>query len=75
MVTKAGFTGIVAVFFIGLWLVAAPFVLRFQPTGAHWVLATQTSVVVGGLLAVTAFAAFFLTLALHVRALYDSRSS
>jgi len=70
-VTKAGFTGIVAFFFAGLWLVAAPFVLHFQPAGARWVLATQTSVVVGGLLAVAAFAAFFLTLALYVRALYS----
>jgi hypothetical protein len=74
MVTKAGLAGIVVVFCTGIWLIAAPFVLRFQHAGARWVLATQTSVVVGGLLAVTAFAAFFLTLALHIRALYDSRA-
>jgi hypothetical protein len=74
MVTRAGLIGIVVVFCTGVWLIAAPFALRFQPAGTRWILATQTSVVVGGLLAVTAFAAFFLTLALHIRATYDSRS-
>jgi hypothetical protein len=74
MVTKAGLAGIVVVFCTGIWLIAAPFALRFQPAGTRWVLATQTSVIVGGLLAVTAFAVFFLTLALHIRASYDSRS-
>jgi hypothetical protein len=74
VVTRAGFVGIAVVFCTGIWLIAAPFVLRFQPAGARWVLATQTSVVVGGLLAAAAFAAFFFTLALHIRAAYDSRS-
>ena len=68
--SKAGFAGIAVVFCTGLWLVAAPFALRFQPAGSRWVLATQTSVAVGGILAVAAFAAFFITLTLHVRSLY-----
>ena len=72
--TKTGFAGIVVVFCAGLWLIAAPFVLRFQQAGARWDLATQTSVAVGALLSVAAFGAFFLTVALHIRALYDARS-
>jgi hypothetical protein len=74
MVTKVGLAGIVVAFCAGLWLIVAPFALRFQPAGAPWVLATQTSVIVGATLAVASFAGFFLTLALHIRALYDQRS-
>lgn len=69
--TKTGFAGIAAVFVLGGWLIAAPFALRFQPAGAHWVPATQTCVVTGAILAAAAFAAFFVALTLHVRSLYD----
>jgi hypothetical protein len=73
LVTKAGFAGIVAIFGTGLWLIVAPFALRFQPAGTRWVMATQVCVAAGGVLAVAAFAAFFVTLSLHVRSRYASR--
>lgn len=68
-----GFAGIAAVFAFGLWLIAAPFVLGFQPSGARWVLATQTCVAAGGVLSVSAFAAFFIAVVAHIRTLYLTR--
>jgi hypothetical protein len=69
------FTGIVLIFAIGLWLIAAPFLLSFQPGGARWVLATQTCVIAGGLLSAAAFAAFFIAVATHIRGLYLTERS
>jgi hypothetical protein len=34
MVNKAALAGLAVIFGIGAWLVAAPFVLRYQPAGA-----------------------------------------
>ena len=61
---------LLVVFCAGAWLIAAPFVLRFQPAGAHWTGASQIDVAVGGVLAVAGFAGFFVTLAGRVRELY-----
>lgn len=68
--TRAGMTGLVTVFLTGSWLVAAPFVLRFQHHGAPWTSATQMDVGVGGVLAVAGSVGFFVALGGRVRELY-----
>jgi hypothetical protein len=65
--------GLVIVFGVGAWLIAAPFVLRFQPSGAHWTGAARMDVLVGGLLAVAGFAGFFVVLSGRVKELYAAR--
>ncbi|HEX6521785.1 MAG TPA: hypothetical protein VF070_17535 [Streptosporangiaceae bacterium] len=60
---------LVVVFLTGAWLIAAPFVLRFQPSGAGWIDASRMDVVVGGVLAIAGFAGFFVALAGRVREL------
>lgn len=70
MVAKAGMAGIVAVFATGLWLIAAPWAVRFQPAGAPLAGAGRTDIVVGAVLAVAGFAGFFIVLASRVRELY-----
>jgi hypothetical protein len=61
---------LVIIFLAGAWLIAAPFALRFQHAGAHWTGASRMDVVVGGVLAVAAFAGFFVALSGRVRELY-----
>ena len=68
--TRAGLGGIGLVFCCGLWLIAAPFVLRYQPAGGRWVLLTEVSVVIGAVLAAAGFAAAFVVIAGRVRELY-----
>ncbi len=70
MVSRLSMGGLVAVFLTGAWLIAAPFALRFQPSGAGWIDASRMDVVVGGVLAVAGFAGFFVALAGRVRELY-----
>jgi len=36
MVNRLALAGIAAIFAAGAWLIAAPFVLRYQPAGAPW---------------------------------------
>jgi hypothetical protein len=70
VVNRIALGGLVAIFGIGAWLVAAPFVLRYQPAGAPWTTATRTDVAVGAILAAAGFAGFFAALAGRVRELY-----
>jgi hypothetical protein len=70
MMTKAGLAGIVTIFATGVWLVAAPFALRFQPPGAHLTVATRTDIGIGAALAATGFTGFFAVLAGRVREMY-----
>jgi hypothetical protein len=70
MVSRWGMGALVIVFGAGAWLIAAPFVLRFQPPGAPWIGASRMDVVVGGVLAAAGFAGFFVALAGRVRELY-----
>jgi hypothetical protein len=63
------------VFGAGVWLVAAPFALGYQPAGTGWTGATRTDVITGGLLAVAGFAGMFAVIAGRVGELYaDARS-
>lgn len=71
--SRVGMAGLVIVFTAGAWLIAAPFVLRFQPSGAHWTGAARMDVLVGGVLAVAGFAGFFVALSGRVKELYAAR--
>jgi hypothetical protein len=67
--------GLVIVFLAGAWLIAAPFVLRFQPSGAPWTGAARMDVAAGAVLAVAGFAGFFVALCGRVRELYAEAPS
>jgi hypothetical protein len=75
VVSRVGMAGLVIVFGVGAWLIAAPFVLRFQPSGAPWTGAARMDVVVGAVLAVAGFAGFFVALGGRVRELYAEAAS
>ena len=68
--TRTGLAGIGLIFCLGLWLIAAPFVLRYQPAGGRWILLTEVSVVIGAILAAAGFAAAFVVIAGRVHELY-----
>jgi hypothetical protein len=70
MVNRLALAGLAAIFAAGAWLIAAPFVLRYQPAGAPWTGAARLDVAVGAALAVAGFAGFFTALAGRVRELY-----
>ncbi len=70
MVNRSALAGLAFIFAIGAWLVAAPFVLRYQPAGARWTGATRLDVAVGAALAVSGAAAFLVALAGRAGDLY-----
>jgi hypothetical protein len=74
MVSRAGTGAIAIVFLAGVWLVAAPFALRFQPSHAPWGGATKADVITGGLLATAGFSGLFAVLAGRVREMYSDTS-
>lgn len=67
---RAAMAALVVVFAVGGWLIAAPFVLRFQPAGARWTGAARMDVLVGGVLAVAGCTGFLVALGGRVRELY-----
>jgi hypothetical protein len=69
-VNKIVLAGLAAVFAAGAWLIAAPFVLHYQPAGAPWAAASRLDVAAGAGLAVAGAAGFFAVLAGRVRELY-----
>ena len=74
--SRAGVAGVIAIFALGVWLVAAPFALRYQPVGAGWAGTTRMDVIIGGTLAAVGFVGTFGVLAGRVRELYaDARSA
>ena len=75
VVSRVGLAGVVAVFAAGIWLVAAPFALGYQRTGAGWTGATRTDVIAGGLLAVAGFTGIFVVIAGRVSELYANPRS
>lgn len=52
---KLGVTALAVLFLGGLWLVAAPFAVGYQPIGADWVTATVNDMWVGGLVSGISF--------------------
>jgi hypothetical protein len=76
VVTRVGVAGVLAVFAVGVWLVAAPFALGYQAVGVGWTGATKTDVITGGVLAMAGFAGLFAVIAGRVSELYaDVRSA
>jgi hypothetical protein len=61
---------IALIFLAGLWLMAAPFTLRLQPSHAGWTGLTRADVGVGAALAVTGFGAMIAVIAGRVREMY-----
>ncbi len=70
MVNRGALAGMAAIFAVGAWLVAAPFVLRYQPAGARWTGASRLDVAVGAALAVAGAAAFLVAVAGRIGELY-----
>ncbi|NBE91906.1 hypothetical protein FE391_13180 [Nonomuraea sp. KC401] len=56
MKAKLGVSALVLLFLGGLWLVAAPFVVGYQPRGAAYVDATVNDLWIGGSIATLSFA-------------------
>jgi hypothetical protein len=70
MVNRFALAGLLAVAAIGAWLIAAPFVLRYQRSGAPWTGAARMDIAVGVVLVLAGLAGFFTALAGRVRELY-----
>jgi cytochrome bd-type quinol oxidase subunit 2 len=69
-VTRAGLAMIALVFLAGLWLVAAPFAVRYQAPHAAWTGITRADVGIGSALAVTGFGGMLAVIAGRVREMY-----
>jgi hypothetical protein len=70
VVNKIAAGGLLAILAAGAWLVAAPFVVRYQPAGAPWSGPARMDVAVGAIVAATGFTGFFAALAGRVREVY-----
>jgi hypothetical protein len=70
VVSKIALGGLLVMAATGAWLIAAPFVLRYQPAGAPWTGAARMDVTVGAIVTCAGLVGFFAALAGRVRALY-----
>jgi hypothetical protein len=70
MVNRLALGGLAAISALGGWLIAAPFVLRFQASGAPWTNAARIDIVTGAILVLAGFSAFFTALAGRITELY-----
>jgi hypothetical protein len=75
VVGKFGLGGLAVMSATGAWLVAAPFVTRYQPAGAPWTGAAGMDVAVGTIVAAAGLAGFLAALAGGVRELYADRGA
>jgi hypothetical protein len=73
VVNKIALGGLLAMLAAGAWLIAAPFVVRYQPAGAPWTGPARLDVAVGAIVAIAGFAGFFAALEGRVRELYAGR--
>jgi hypothetical protein len=73
VVNKIALGGLLAMLAAGAWLIAAPFVVRYQPAGAPWSGPARLDVAVGAIVAAVGFVGFFAALAGRVRELYARR--
>jgi hypothetical protein len=69
MKAKLGVSALVLLFLAGLWMVAAPFAVGYQPRGAGYVDATINDLWVGGGVAAAAFVALVIYAADSLREL------
>ena len=67
---KLALAGLLIMAAAGAWLVAAPFVLHYQPSGARWTGAARMDMAVGVVVAAVGLAGFCGALAGGVRELY-----
>jgi hypothetical protein len=70
VVNKIAMGGLLVMLAVGAWLVAAPFVLRYQPAGAPWTGPARMDMAMGAIVAAAGFTGFFVALAGRVRELY-----
>src|SRR6202012_2838988 len=63
VVRKLALAGLLIMAAAGAWLVAAPFVLHYQPSGARWTGAARMDMAVGVVVAAVGLAGFFGALA------------
>ena len=70
---KIALGGLLAMLAAGAWLIAAPFVVRYQPAGAPWNGPARLDVAVGAIVATAGFAGFLAALVGRVRELYAGR--
>jgi hypothetical protein len=70
VVSRVATGGLLVVAAAGAWLVAAPFVLRFQPHGARWTGSARLDVTMGAVLLVSGLIGLLIALAGRVRELY-----
>ena len=68
--TRAGLVMIALIFLAGLWLLAAPFALRYQHPHAAWTGLTRADVGIGSALAVTGLGGMLAVIAGRVREMY-----
>jgi hypothetical protein len=68
--TRMGFIAACLMALAAAWLFFAPFIVGYQPRGAHWVTATRNDLAVGGALAVTAVIGLTTAAMLTVRELH-----
>lgn len=73
MKAKLGVSALVLLFLIGLWLVAAPFAIGYQPAGAAYTDATVNDLWIGGGLAGVSFLALVVYAADALRELTRGR--
>ena len=68
--TRAGLAMLALIFLAGLWLVAAPFAVRYQPPHEAWTGITRADVGIGAALAVTGLGGMLAVIAGRVREMY-----
>ena len=71
--SKIALGGLLVMAAAGGWLVAAPFVLRYQPAGTPWTGAARMDVAVGAVVAAAGLVGLAAALAGRVRELYPER--
>jgi hypothetical protein len=75
VVGKIALGGLAVMSATGAWLVAAPFVMRYQPAGAPWTGAAGMDVAIGSVVAAAGLAGVLAALAGRVRELYADRAA
>lgn len=65
--------GLLTMVGVGAWLVAAPFVVRYQPAGTPWTGPARMDVAVGAIVTAAGLFGFFAALAGRVAELYARR--
>ena len=70
---KIALGGLLTMLAAGAWLIAAPFVVHYQPAGVPWTGPARLDVAVGAIVATAGFTGFFVALAGRVRELYARR--